>query len=86
VVRSVGRLPWTSVRWMPTAPSSVLKRLGSEAVFRFGLVVLNYRKLGFIPEVLRMSSSAWCLMAYREYAAFFLVPWACTVGYRVALV
>lgn len=33
------------------------KMPGVEAVFRLGLIV-------FIPEVLRMSSSACCLMAY----------------------
>ena len=74
------------VRWMLAALSSVLKRLGSEAVFRLGLVVLNCRKLGFIPEVLRMSSCAWCLMAHRDYAAFLLSPVVWTVGLRVALV
>ena len=71
---------------MPAALSSVLKRLGSEAVFRLGLVVLNCRKLGFIPEVLRISSFAWCLMAYRVYAAFFLSSGGWTVGLRLALV
>jgi hypothetical protein len=83
---SVGRPHWTSVRWLPVTLSSVLKRLGSEAVFRLGLVMLNCRKLGFIPEVLGMSSSAWCLMAHRDYAASFLSPGGWTVGLRVALV
>jgi hypothetical protein len=70
VVRSVGRPHWTSLRWMPAALSSVLKRLGSEAVFRLGLVLLNYRKIRFIREILHMSSSAWCLIAHRDLLTY----------------
>jgi hypothetical protein len=41
------------------------KTPGVEAVFSLSLIL-------FIPEVLRMFSSAWCLMAYSDYAAFSL--------------